>query len=281
MSPEQATGMLDEIDQRTDQWALACIVWEMLAGRPPFAADDMSAVFYQVIHLDPQPLGKRRPDLPPAVESVLRRALSKSMAERFPSLRDFATALAGAASGQSAAEAGVEGAASVERRRVRQDRRRAPRADHAAAKSDQTGDRDIQAMLAASSGRRLNPIYLVPVLAGALLAAGSLMWLRGRPASVLSPQLPTPVVAPVAVVTTPAPAPQPSPTPASAEPAVTVVKPAARFVKHKLQEASSEPSEDADPFELPRRSGQARKAGAVQAAKDRRDDATFVDPFAP
>jgi tRNA A-37 threonylcarbamoyl transferase component Bud32 len=280
MSPEQATGMLDEIDHRTDQWALACIVWEMLAGRPPFAADDMSAVFYQVIHLDPQPLGKHRPDLPPAVEAVLRRALSKSMAERFPSLRDFATALAGAASGQSAAEAGVEGTASVERRRVRQDRRRAVRVDHALSKSEPTGDRDIQAMLAASSRRRPNLIYLVPVLAGALLAAGSLMWLRSRPASVLAPQLPAPAVVPVPAAATPALVPQRS-IPATPEPAAAVAKPTARPVKHRLQDAPTGPSEYADPFELPRRSVQGRKAGTVQSAKDRRDDGTFVDPFAP
>ena len=40
MAPEQATGMLEEIDHRTDQWALACIAWEMLLGRGPFVADE-------------------------------------------------------------------------------------------------------------------------------------------------------------------------------------------------------------------------------------------------
>ena len=55
MSPEQATGMVDEIDHHVDQWALACIAWEMLAGRAPFAADDMGALFYQVINLGSSP----------------------------------------------------------------------------------------------------------------------------------------------------------------------------------------------------------------------------------
>src|SRR5450759_5264603 len=85
--------MVDEIDHRTDQWALACIAWEMLSGRGPFAADDMSALFYQVIHLDPQPLSKRAPNLPPDVEPVLRRALSKDLARRYPSIKDFPRAL--------------------------------------------------------------------------------------------------------------------------------------------------------------------------------------------
>jgi serine/threonine protein kinase len=125
MAPEQATGMLDDIDHRTDQWALACIAWEMLSGRTPFASDDMSAVFYQVIHLEPPPLGKRVPDLPAAVETVLRRALSKTVADRFPSIRDFANALASAACGQpdeatrtgiGQARSGPDGAAWVERR---------------------------------------------------------------------------------------------------------------------------------------------------------------------
>ena len=121
MSPEQATGMLDEIDHRTDQWALACIVWEMLSGRAPFASDDMSAVFYQIIHRDPGPLGPGAPDLPAAVEAVLRRALSKSPTARFPSIRDFANAFQSAAFGQPFAT--TNGAARVERRRSHQERR--------------------------------------------------------------------------------------------------------------------------------------------------------------
>jgi serine/threonine protein kinase len=97
MSPEQATGMVDEIDRRTDQWALACIAWEMLSGRSPFAADELSVLLYQIINLEPQPLSKRVRDLPPDVEPVLRRALSKQMSDRFPSITDFSRAFAAAA----------------------------------------------------------------------------------------------------------------------------------------------------------------------------------------
>jgi serine/threonine-protein kinase len=102
MSPEQASGMVEEIDHRADQWALGCIAWEMLLGRGPFVADDAGALFYQIIHQDPHPLTPRVPGLPTDVEPVLRRALSKQPSARFPSMRDFARAFEGAAFGRSA-----------------------------------------------------------------------------------------------------------------------------------------------------------------------------------
>ena len=99
MSPEQATGLIEEIDHRADQWALGCIAWEMLSGYAPFRADDMAALFYQVINMDPHPLSKRAPGLPPDVEPVLRRALAKQAEDRYPSIKDFARAFEAAATG--------------------------------------------------------------------------------------------------------------------------------------------------------------------------------------
>jgi serine/threonine protein kinase len=102
MSPEQATGMVDEVDHRVDQWSLACIAWEMLLGRPPFVADDVTALLFQIIKMDPHPLAPRVPGLPPAVETELRHALSKRPVDRFPTIRAFSRAFASAASGQPA-----------------------------------------------------------------------------------------------------------------------------------------------------------------------------------
>jgi serine/threonine-protein kinase len=102
MSPEQASGMVEEIDHHADQWALGCIAWEMLLGRGPFVADDAGALFYQIIHQDPHPLTPRVPGLPADVEPVLRRALNKQPAGRFPSMRDFARAFEAAAFGRTA-----------------------------------------------------------------------------------------------------------------------------------------------------------------------------------
>jgi serine/threonine protein kinase len=99
MSPEQATGLIEEIDHRADQWALGCIAWEMLSGHAPFRADDMSALFFQVINMDPHPLSKRAPGLPAEVEPVLRRALAKQAGDRYPSIKDFARGFEAAATG--------------------------------------------------------------------------------------------------------------------------------------------------------------------------------------
>lgn len=100
MSPEQATGRSEETDHRADQWALACIAWEMLCGHPPFMADDTTALFFQIIRIEPPSLVKQVPDLQPAAEAVLRRALSKNYVDRYPSIRDFAKAFELAALGR-------------------------------------------------------------------------------------------------------------------------------------------------------------------------------------
>jgi len=107
MSPEQATGLVEEIDHRVDQWALACIAWQMLLGRGPFVADEVAALLYQIINLDPHPLAPRVPGLPEAAETALRRALSKRPANRFPSLREFSRAFEAAAAEPCASAAPV------------------------------------------------------------------------------------------------------------------------------------------------------------------------------
>jgi serine/threonine-protein kinase len=99
MSPEQALGMVDETDGATDQWALACIAWEMLSGEVPFGGEDSNAVLFQVVNVDPPSLTARVPGLPPEIELVLRRALSKSKHDRFPDITAFAQALESAVNG--------------------------------------------------------------------------------------------------------------------------------------------------------------------------------------
>jgi len=93
MSPEQATGRVDEIDHRADEWALACITYEMLCGRPPFRGDDTSAVLYQAIHQDPAPLAGRVPDVSVELDKVLGRGLAKQQTDRFPTVSAFMRAL--------------------------------------------------------------------------------------------------------------------------------------------------------------------------------------------
>ncbi len=99
MSPEQASGKVEDIDETTDQWALACITWECLAGEVPFSGESPLATLFQVVHEPPPPLLPKVPGLHPKVEDVLLRALSKKKSERFASVSDFVAALEEAVTG--------------------------------------------------------------------------------------------------------------------------------------------------------------------------------------
>lgn len=127
MSPEQASGRAAEVDHRTDQWALACIAWAMLVGRPPFCGpavpgdpavavtdfaregrpragaprgaqmSELDAVLGRIVNDDPPALAALAPELPRALEAVFRRALAKQPAKRFPTVTAFLRAFEGAA----------------------------------------------------------------------------------------------------------------------------------------------------------------------------------------
>ncbi|MES1183343.1 MAG: serine/threonine-protein kinase, partial [Myxococcales bacterium] len=93
MAPEQALGKTAQVDHRGDQYALAVITYEMLAGRTPFAGDDVMDVLRQVISTDPPPIEQLAPHVSPDVGDILRRALSKDPDHRFASITEFASAL--------------------------------------------------------------------------------------------------------------------------------------------------------------------------------------------
>ncbi len=114
MSPEQATGKIDEIDHRTDQFALACITWEMLTGRPPFVGEDIASLLYQIIHQDPPLLATKVAGVPLAVEQVLLRALSKRQGTRFPTITAFSRTLEEAATTRAIPAGGKKQARSAE-----------------------------------------------------------------------------------------------------------------------------------------------------------------------
>jgi serine/threonine-protein kinase len=92
MSPEQAAGK-GEIDRRSDIYALACVVYEMLAGEPPFTGSNPQAVFARQIAQAPPSLRVVRPEVPEHLEVALLRALSKSPQDRPATAGALAAAL--------------------------------------------------------------------------------------------------------------------------------------------------------------------------------------------
>jgi serine/threonine protein kinase len=91
-APEQIQGR--PVDGRTDQYALACMVYRCLTGRKPYPADDPAAVMFAHISAAPPRPSEHNPAVPPAVDDVIARALAKSPADRFPDCSTFLSTLA-------------------------------------------------------------------------------------------------------------------------------------------------------------------------------------------
>ena len=101
MSPEQAMGER-EIDARSDVYALACVLFEMLSGNPPFTGATAMSVVAKHLSAPPPDLRALRPEAPPAVAHVLTRALAKDPGDRPGSARELAQALVTSAEQRSA-----------------------------------------------------------------------------------------------------------------------------------------------------------------------------------
>jgi len=91
MAPEQVAGR--PIDGRADLYALACSAFEMLAGRPPFKREESVAVLWAQVSAPTPSLRALRPELPPAVDQVMARAMAKAPGDRYQSCTEFAHAL--------------------------------------------------------------------------------------------------------------------------------------------------------------------------------------------
>ncbi|HET9495990.1 MAG TPA: protein kinase, partial [Chloroflexia bacterium] len=92
LSPEQATG--EPLSPASDIYALGCVMYEMLAGTPPFTGDNPAVVAYKQVWEQPRPLHDLVPEVPPSLESIVMRCLNKEPARRYPSTDMLAADLA-------------------------------------------------------------------------------------------------------------------------------------------------------------------------------------------
>jgi len=92
MSPEQAAGASD-VDARTDTYSLGCVLFEMLAGEPPFTGNTPQSVIAKRFAGPAPSVGALR-EVPPSIDAAVRRALSRSPVDRFPTATAFAKAIA-------------------------------------------------------------------------------------------------------------------------------------------------------------------------------------------
>jgi Tol biopolymer transport system component/predicted Ser/Thr protein kinase len=87
MSPEQARGQ--DVDARADIWALGVILYELVAGRPPFTGGTRSDVLVAVLEREPVPLDRVNPRVPHELQRIVAKALRKDRAQRYQTITDL------------------------------------------------------------------------------------------------------------------------------------------------------------------------------------------------
>ena len=98
LSPEQARG--EAVDARSDVYAAGCVLYELLTGEPPFTGDTPVAVAYQHVREEPKRPSSVNPNIPPELDSVVLKALSKNPANRYQSAAEMRNDLVRVRNGQ-------------------------------------------------------------------------------------------------------------------------------------------------------------------------------------
>ncbi len=90
MAPEQARGEGPVVDRRSDVYSLGATLYDLIAGRPPFAGDSSVSVLVRLVNDEPTPLGQVLPQVPADVETIVMKCLEKDPARRYDSARALA-----------------------------------------------------------------------------------------------------------------------------------------------------------------------------------------------
>jgi eukaryotic-like serine/threonine-protein kinase len=98
LSPEQAQGQA--VDARSDLYSLGCVLYELLAGRPPFTGDTPVAIAYKQVNEAPVPPSAHNPDVPPRLDAVVMKCLAKNPANRYQTAEEFSADLERVKQGQ-------------------------------------------------------------------------------------------------------------------------------------------------------------------------------------
>ena len=102
MSPQQIKE--HPLTLQTDIYSLGVVMYQLLTGQLPFQASNNFSMMYQITNVEPQPPSSLRPDIPPAVDWIVRKAMQKELEQRYQGWDEFSRDLAGVISSEQAAQ---------------------------------------------------------------------------------------------------------------------------------------------------------------------------------